>query len=119
MTMNRQDCFKALARHVTDEVVIATYSSAVEWNDLGPRVPEQQRPPRLHVVQQAVSVGVLDEGAFAADKERGRAADGAEGPHRRVDPAGDDPAGAFEQFLGAGHRAPRALYESHSAASAA
>jgi thiamine pyrophosphate-dependent acetolactate synthase large subunit-like protein len=36
--MKREDCFKALARHVTDEVVIATYSSAVEWNDLGPRV---------------------------------------------------------------------------------
>ena len=36
--MKREDCFKVLARHVTDEVVIATYSSAVEWNDLGPRV---------------------------------------------------------------------------------
>jgi len=36
--MKREDCFKALARHVTDEVVIATYSSAVEWTDLGPRV---------------------------------------------------------------------------------
>ena len=36
--MKREDCFKALARHITDEVVIATYSSAVEWNDLEPRV---------------------------------------------------------------------------------
>ena len=36
--MKREDCFKVLARHVTDEVVVATYSSAVEWNDLGPRV---------------------------------------------------------------------------------
>jgi sulfopyruvate decarboxylase subunit beta len=36
--MKREDCFRALARHVTDEVVVATYSSAVEWNDLGPRV---------------------------------------------------------------------------------
>ena len=35
--MRREECFKALARHVTDEVVVATYSSAVEWNDLGPR----------------------------------------------------------------------------------
>ena len=35
--MKREDCFKALARHVTDEVVVATYSSAVEWNDLGSR----------------------------------------------------------------------------------
>ena len=36
--MKREDCFKALARHVKDEIVVATYSSAVEWNDLGPRV---------------------------------------------------------------------------------
>src|SRR5262249_41267357 len=36
--MKREDCFKVLARHVTDEVVVATYSSAVQWNDLGPRV---------------------------------------------------------------------------------
>ena len=36
--MKRDECFRALARHITDEVVIATYSSAVEWNDLNPRV---------------------------------------------------------------------------------
>ena len=36
--MKRDECFKALARHVTDEVVVATYSSAVEWNELNPRV---------------------------------------------------------------------------------
>jgi sulfopyruvate decarboxylase subunit beta len=36
--MKREDCFKTLARHVKDEIVVATYSSAVEWNDLGPRV---------------------------------------------------------------------------------
>src|SRR5690349_24309470 len=36
--MKREDCFKVLARHVTDEVVVATYSSAVEWNELAPRV---------------------------------------------------------------------------------
>ena len=35
--MKREDCFKVLARHVTDEVVVATYSSAVEWNELNPR----------------------------------------------------------------------------------
>src|SRR5438552_13465654 len=35
--MKRDECFKALARHVTDEVVVATYSSAVEWNELNPR----------------------------------------------------------------------------------
>src|SRR5215510_9007262 len=36
--MKREDCFKALARHIDDQLVIATYSSAVEWNELNPRV---------------------------------------------------------------------------------
>src|SRR4051794_26514450 len=36
--MKREDCFKALARHLTDDqIVVATYSSAAEWHDLGPR----------------------------------------------------------------------------------
>ena len=36
--MKRDDCFRILARHVTDEIVIASYSSAAEWNELNPRV---------------------------------------------------------------------------------
>ena len=36
--MKRDQCFRVLARHVSDEIVIATYSSAVEWNDINPRV---------------------------------------------------------------------------------
>src|SRR5215213_1197398 len=36
--MKRDECFRALARHITDEIVVATYSSAMEWNDLNPRV---------------------------------------------------------------------------------
>jgi thiamine pyrophosphate-dependent acetolactate synthase large subunit-like protein len=36
--MKREDCFRALARHISDQVVVATYSSAVEWNELNPRV---------------------------------------------------------------------------------
>jgi thiamine pyrophosphate-dependent acetolactate synthase large subunit-like protein len=36
--MKREDCFRALARHIDDQIVIATYSSAAEWNDLNPRV---------------------------------------------------------------------------------
>ena len=36
--MKRDECFRVLARHVTDEIVIASYSSAVDWNELGPRV---------------------------------------------------------------------------------
>jgi phosphonopyruvate decarboxylase len=37
--MKREEAFKILARHIKDEdVVVATYSSAAEWNDLNPRV---------------------------------------------------------------------------------
>ena len=36
--MKRDECFKILARHVTDEVVVATYSSAVDWLNMGERV---------------------------------------------------------------------------------
>ena len=35
--MQRDQCFRALARHVSDEVVVATYSSAVDWLALGER----------------------------------------------------------------------------------
>src|SRR5947209_1552944 len=35
--MKRDDCFRILARHVTDEIVIASYSSAAEWSELNPR----------------------------------------------------------------------------------
>jgi phosphonopyruvate decarboxylase len=35
--MKRDECFRALARHVGDEIVVATYSSAVDWLALGER----------------------------------------------------------------------------------
>jgi thiamine pyrophosphate-dependent acetolactate synthase large subunit-like protein len=35
--MKRDECFRVLAGHVSDEIVIATYSGAVEWNDICPR----------------------------------------------------------------------------------
>ena len=35
--MKRDECFRVLARHVTDEVVVSTYSSAVDWLNLGER----------------------------------------------------------------------------------
>jgi phosphonopyruvate decarboxylase len=35
--MKRDECFHALARHIKDAIVIASYSGAVEWNDLYPR----------------------------------------------------------------------------------
>jgi sulfopyruvate decarboxylase subunit beta len=35
--MRRDECFRVLARHVSDEIVVATYSSAVDWLELGER----------------------------------------------------------------------------------
>jgi thiamine pyrophosphate-dependent acetolactate synthase large subunit-like protein len=35
--MKRDECFRVLRRHVTDEIVVATYSSAVDWLELGER----------------------------------------------------------------------------------
>ena len=35
--MKRDECFRILRRHVTDEVVVSTYSSAVDWLALGER----------------------------------------------------------------------------------
>jgi sulfopyruvate decarboxylase subunit beta len=36
--MKRDECFRVLARHVADEAVVATYSSAVDWVEIAPRV---------------------------------------------------------------------------------
>ena len=35
--MKRDECFRVLARHVKDEAVVATYSSAVDWVEVAPR----------------------------------------------------------------------------------
>ena len=35
--MKRDQCFRILARHVSDEIVVATYSSAVDWLGIGER----------------------------------------------------------------------------------
>jgi sulfopyruvate decarboxylase subunit beta len=35
--MKREECFKVLARHIKDEAVVATYSSAVDWVNIAPR----------------------------------------------------------------------------------
>jgi sulfopyruvate decarboxylase subunit beta len=35
--MKRDECFRALARQLADEVVIAVYSSAFDWLELAPR----------------------------------------------------------------------------------
>ena len=36
--MKRDECFRVLARHITDEAVVATYSSAIDWVAIAPRV---------------------------------------------------------------------------------
>ncbi len=36
--MKRDECFRILARHITDEAVVTTYSSAVDWVEIAPRV---------------------------------------------------------------------------------
>ena len=35
--MKRDECFRILARHIKDEAVVTTYSSAVDWVDVAPR----------------------------------------------------------------------------------
>lgn len=35
--MKRDECFRVLARHIKDEAVVATYSSAAEWVGIHPR----------------------------------------------------------------------------------
>jgi sulfopyruvate decarboxylase subunit beta len=35
--MKRDECFRILARHITGEAVVATYSSAVDWVGVSPR----------------------------------------------------------------------------------
>jgi sulfopyruvate decarboxylase subunit beta len=36
--MKREECFRILASHIGDAAVVATYSSAVEWVGIAPRV---------------------------------------------------------------------------------
>ncbi len=35
--MKRDECFRILARHIKDEALVATYSSAVDWVEVAPR----------------------------------------------------------------------------------
>jgi sulfopyruvate decarboxylase subunit beta len=36
--MKRDECFRILAGHITGEAVVATYSSAMDWAEIAPRV---------------------------------------------------------------------------------
>src|SRR5258705_11018935 len=35
--MKRDECFRALARHLGDEIVLPVYSSAFDWLEIAPR----------------------------------------------------------------------------------
>lgn len=35
--MKRDECFRILARHISGEALVATYSSAVDWEEVAPR----------------------------------------------------------------------------------
>ena len=66
------------------------------FHDLGPRVAEQQRAPRLHEVDVAAAVRIDDVRALAPDREPRDAADRPERAHRRVHPSRDHAASALE-----------------------
>jgi hypothetical protein len=70
--------------------------------DLRMAVSQQQRSPGADVIDILVAVHVEDVGALAARDERRIAADGAECPHGRVDPAGNDLHRPAKQFFGFG-----------------
>ena len=63
-------------------------------------VSQDQRSPRADVVDVFIAVGVPDAGTFAAHDVRRLAANGFEGTHRRIHPAGDYARGASMEFLG-------------------
>jgi hypothetical protein len=50
---------------------------------------QDHRAPREHIVDVSVAIDVVEAAAFGAFDEGWRAAHSAEGPHGRVDPAGD------------------------------
>jgi hypothetical protein len=87
-------------------------------DDLRMRVSEQQRTPRPDQIDVPRPVDVHDVRALAAFVEAGHPTDGAEGAHRRVDPARDHLARVFEQLLGPSHApdatdAPPSLTAAH------
>ena len=67
-------------------------------------VAQDHRPPGAEIVDIAVAVGVGEPGALSAFDKRRRAAHRAEGPHGRVDAAGEEALGALLEGLGTGVR---------------
>ena len=71
-------------------------------DDVGVGVAEDHRPPRADEVDVLLPSTSVRYGAAAAGHEPRGAADGPEGAHRRVDPAGDDLLRPLEQGGGGG-----------------
>ena len=71
-------------------------------------MPQDQRTPREHVVHIKGAVHVFQPRPFAAGDEQRVAADGAEGPHRRVHPT-------WKQGLGFGEERSGSRRTSHAA----
>src|SRR5581483_8198768 len=78
-----------LCRSRSSEAGSSTGRADYGFNDLGRRVPQNERPPRANVIDVLIAVRVPDARALAAHHERRLAAHRAEGPDRRVHPSGD------------------------------
>ena len=74
-------------------------AAVARLDDLGSRVPEQQRSPRLDVVHVSRAVDVDQERALASLDEPRGSADRPERAHRGVDASGDDVRGAREELV--------------------
>ena len=66
-------------------------------------VAQNQRPPGEDVIDVAVAVHIVHIRALALADEEGLAAHRAEGPHRRVDTAGQQALGFGKKFDGLGN----------------
>src|SRR5690606_6895535 len=73
----------------------------------GMAVTQNHRAPGADVIDVALAVLVRYIGAFGMLEKQRRAADAAEGAHRRVDATGDVVLGAGEEDFGTGHVGPR------------
>src|SRR5688572_15385004 len=70
-------------------------------HETGWRMAVDQRAPRHHVVDEAITVDVLDDGTRRTPDEERRSADRLERPDRTVDPAREHVARAGEELLAA------------------
>ncbi len=67
---------------------------------IGVIVPVNSGTPGADEVDQLITVGGMEVGAFGPLGKEGSAADRAEGPNGRINAAGNDPGGAFQKVAG-------------------